>query len=275
MLYESDGAYFKPATDIVVVGTAYTPYGKSVPSFNVSLSVGTLSKTATVFGDRHWRYSAIFGIRKPPPRLFSEMPLCWERAFGGVDTFHKDPKKHAWEKRNPIGTGFCVTKSAEGLNSLPLPNIEEPHNLIKRWRDKPVPVGFGFIGRSWMPRLQYAGTYDEAWQKYRMPILPTDFDYRFFNAAAPDLIYPGYLQGGEAVRAVNLSKRGVEQFTLPALNVTFRGMARGKQFALDGKLDTVVFKFDEQKVILVWRAKYTVHMNDVADVVVAQASVRQ
>lgn len=270
VIYEGDGAYFKPVTDIVVTGKAYAPKGKNVKSFNASLSVGKLSKTVAVIGDRHWHYSSIFGVTMSNPKSFSEMLLCWERAFGGTDTFHKNPKKHTWEKRNPVGTGFRVTKSAESLDGLALPNFEDPKSRIKSWKNKPIPQGFGFIGRSWMPRIQYAGTYDEAWQKHRMPILPLDFDYRFFNSASLGLVYPGYVQGGEVVKAVNLSKRGIEQFELPSLKVKFRGRAKRKPFEVDGILDTVVFKFDENKVVLVWRSKYTVLINEAADSVVAK-----
>ena len=270
VIYEGDGAYFKPVTDIVVIGNAYAPKGKNVKSFNASLSVGKISKTVAVIGDRHWHYSSIFGVTMSNPKSFSEMLLCWERAFGGTDTFHKNSMKHTWEKRNPVGTGFRVTKSAESLDGLALPNFEDPKSRIKSWKNKPIPQGFGFIGRSWMPRVGYAGTYDEAWQKHRMPILPLDFDYRFFNSAPPGLVYPGYVQGGEVVKAVNLSKRGIEQFDLPSLKVKFSRRDRGKFFEVDGILDTVVFKFDENKVVLVWRSKYTVLMNEAADSVVAK-----
>jgi hypothetical protein len=272
VIYEGDGAYFKPATDIVVIGKAYAPRGKNVKSFNASLSVGKLSKTVAVIGDRHWHYSSIFGVTMSSPKLFSEMLFCWEKAFGGTDTFHRNSKKYTWEKRNPVGTGFRVTKSAESLDGLALPNFEDPKSRIKSWKNKPIPQGFGFIGRSWMPRIQYAGTYDEAWQKHRMPILPLDFDYRFFNSSSSDLVYPGYLRGGEVVKAVNLSKRGIQQFVLPCLKVKFRGTAKRKPVGIDGRLDTVVFKFDENKVVLVWRSKYTVFMNETADAIIAEVA---
>jgi len=261
----SDGAYFKPATDIIVVGNVYAPKAKKTKCVDASLSVGRLRKVIRVFGDRKWSYSQLFGVKKSSPTLFTEMPLSWERAFGGADTFHKNPKHHRWEPRNPIGTGFRITKSAESLDGLPLPNLENPADLIGRWDSHPIPCGVGHTANNWIPRIKYAGTFDENWEKYRMPILPQDFDYRFFNSAPPDQIYPGYLLGGEVVRAENLSRYGIEEFQLPKANVLFRARSRGKLVSVDGLLDTVIFRFEERKVILIWRAKYEVGMNEPAD----------
>ena len=243
-LYESDGAYFKPATDIVVCGKVFAPGGRPTASLIAEISVGPVTKQVLVTGDRRWSYSSILGVNKSNPEPFTEMPICWERSFGGEDSFHQDPTKHGLERRNPVGTGFRVTKSAEALDGLALPNFEDPQQPISGWRDKPDPQGFGFIGRGWLPRVEYAGTYDEAWQKNRMPILPVDFDYRFFNGAPSGQICPGHLQGGEAVRAVNLTPDGELLFCLPKFSVTFRGVSRKEPLELQGLLDTVVFKLE-------------------------------
>ena len=97
-----------------------------------------------------------------------------------------------------------------------------------------------------------------------MPILPVDFDDRFFNAAPPDQIYPGYLQGGEVVRAMNLSEKGKEHFVLPRVDVKFRGVARKKPFTIQGLLDTAVFQLDKRRIIITWRCKYMVLLNESA-----------
>lgn len=269
-IYENDGANFKPATDIILIGKAYAPLGRPAKSFLAGFSVGPVSKTVLVIGDRHWSYSSILGVRMSAPEPFVEMPLCWERAFGGEDKFHKNPKKHGLERRNPVGTGFRVTRSAEALDGLALPNFEHPGKRLRRWRSKPPPQGFGFVGRAWLPRAQYAGTYDEEWQRNRMPILPLDFDYRFFNAAPPDQVYPGYLQGGEAVRTLNLSEKGEERFVLPRIEVKFRGVARNKPFTTPGLLDTAVLRLDKRKITLTWRCEYTVSLNEAVETVRAE-----
>ncbi len=43
------------------------------------------------------------------------------------------------------------------------------------------------------------GLADEVWNKTRKPLLPKNFDRRYFNAAAPGLVAPGYLKGDEPV----------------------------------------------------------------------------
>ena len=50
-----------------------------------------------------------------------------------------------------------------------------------------------------MPRVSYAGTYDEQYQKERAPDPPLDFSYAFYNGAHPDLQVEGYLRGDEEV----------------------------------------------------------------------------
>ncbi|QIO08920.1 DUF2169 family type VI secretion system accessory protein [Acinetobacter lanii] len=49
-----------------------------------------------------------------------------------------------------------------------------------------IPAGFGFIGRSWLPRIAYAGTYDQKWLDEQHPYPPFDMDYRYWNGAPED-----------------------------------------------------------------------------------------
>jgi len=272
-LYESDGAYFKPATDVAVVGSAYAPDNRGALWFDASISVGSISKTIRVFGDRHWSFGRIGGVSHTRPEPVTRVPICWERSFGGADACRRGTQEPAWERRNPVGTGYCATHSREALDGVALPNFEDPKRLIESWKDKPTPQGFGFIGRSWSPRVAHAGTYDKDWQQTRMPILPSDFDYRFFNAACPDLIAPNYLCGGEPVVAVNLSSAGVERFVLPVVHVTFKARAKGRRIEVPGLLDTAVFKLDQRKIVLVWRAKYAVHLGERAEPIAANVTM--
>ena len=49
-----------------------------------------------------------------------------------------------------------------------------------------TPAGFGFVGRSWLPRISYAGTYDQKWLDEQHPYPPFDMDYRYWNGAPED-----------------------------------------------------------------------------------------
>ncbi len=126
--YEPEVAFFKPATDVVLVGQAYAPRRGTV-EMEVGLHVGPLHKVMRVFGERAW-IRAAGSAAFSPPFPFETMPLLDERAFGGADRRHPDPNRHAVEPRNPVGTGFRLAFE----DGLRLPNIEDPASLIRRER---------------------------------------------------------------------------------------------------------------------------------------------
>lgn len=255
VVYESDLALYKPATDLVLVGSAHAPGTAPVPQLDVEFGVGAVSKRISVLGDRKW-LNRVLSFKASAPEPFRVLPLRYERAFGGVDQTHKSADKHGWEERNPVGTGYRVNSSLEAVENHPLPNLESPDALIKGWKDKPAPQGFGFIGRHWAPRRAYAGTYDENWQNNRAPVLPEDFDYRYFQAAHPDLVVSPHLHGNEHVRATNVCPAGPLDFDLPGHEVlAVAHFAEGER-RVDGLLDTVVVMSDEGKLILVWRCHF-------------------
>lgn len=246
--HESDTSPVKKGTDVVLHGYAHAPGGKAT-SVDVRLEVGGFSKGVRAQGDRKW--DTLLGAwRWTDPTPFDQIPLVYERAFGGEDL--SDPAKPEYEQRNPVGTGFSVSK--KNLEGRPLPNFEDPKAPIRSWTDKPAPAGFGFIGRSWAPRVKYAGVYDEKWQKERFPMLPSDFDERFFNGASSDLVVQPYLKGGESVRVVHASPEGEFKFTLPKRHFDISVRIKGKEKAVLPVLDTVVIEAEEKQALLTWRA---------------------
>lgn len=252
--YEPEVASVKLATDVVLIGHAY-PDRLNTAQVDVTLKVGSLQKMVRVFGDRYWTKTMGFK-RISSPELFNKIPLVYERAFGGWDLAHTNPKKHSYEPRNPFGKGYGMF--AEGKK---LPNLEDPKHLIKNPRDKPPPTGFGFIGPEWEPRRRYAGTYEENWMKKRMPLLPEDFDQRYYNAAHPDLIVKGYLKGNEPVEIFNASQKGQLKFHLPGTTHP-EGMVIMKDKAtkkIDTNLDTVIINTDENILFLIWRGHVDIH----------------
>src|SRR5207247_3801921 len=75
----------KPATDVLLLGTAYPPRGRPVTHMDVSLTAGSLRKTIRVFGDRVWEKRGVLpSMSNPMP--FATMPLVWERAYGGMES---------------------------------------------------------------------------------------------------------------------------------------------------------------------------------------------
>ncbi len=211
--FESDLVPFKPCTDVVLVGRAHAPEGKPVTELIAGLRVGQLRYGVVVFGDRTWQSQLLDTPRISQPQPFLAMDLVYERAFGGFD----EPAG-MYCKENQIGTGFLGKWTGERVEGLGLPNLEDPRNQIHSWNSRPRPVGFGFYGRGWAPRLAYAGTYDEKYRKERHPLLPADFSYRFFNGAHPDLQVGGYLRGDEEVELLNVCPGAPRvHFRLPGL----------------------------------------------------------
>ena len=249
--YESDTAMLKRGTDIVVNGHAYAPGKHAVLAQDVSLQVGAVKKTCRVFGDRHWEKSLTEWDHSQPAK-FERMPLLYENAYGGVAA-GSDNQNPTASPSNPLGKGYIGPK-AKPTEGLPLPNIEDPRNLIQKWQDRPPLAGFGFISRGWQPRIALAGTYDAHWQKKRQPLLPMDFDDRYFNGAHPDLVTPAPLAGGEHVILTNLSDSGVLEFDLPVWRDPVTVFMKGSKALFQPILDTVVMEPDKLSVQITWRA---------------------
>ncbi|MDH5546764.1 MAG: DUF2169 domain-containing protein [Gammaproteobacteria bacterium] len=253
--YASEMHLTKPSTDIIVIGHAYAPPGKKVQQMDCGIKVGNYAKALRVFGDRYWQ-----GMQISEPEPFDKMPLIYENAFGGAYITHeKNDKgekveKHMLHEINPVGRGYRKL-GKEAVNGEKLPNIEDPRKLIKLPGDKPPPAGMGFLSPTWKPRVEFAGTYDEAWQKSRAPYLPKDFDNRFFNAAAPELTCKEYLKGGEMVMMIGLSPDGPKKFALPVVNLDCAVKIAGGTEKPDTNLETIVFEPDESRFCMTWRAK--------------------
>jgi hypothetical protein len=163
------------------------------------LRVGSLRYGVAVIGDRTWQTQLIEAPTISQAMPFLTMDLSYERAYGGIDDV-----AGMYCEENHVGTGFIGKRKIDRVEGLRLPNLEDPRNLIHSWKSRPRPVGFGFYGRGWAPRLRYAGTYDDAYMKNRHPLPPADFSYRFFNGAHPDLQVDGYLRGDEEVELLNV-----------------------------------------------------------------------
>lgn len=247
--YPSDLCVRKPATDIVVVGSAMRPYREPARTLDVLVRVGPVEKFLRVHGTRVW-YKAMAGLGLTPPEPFEDVPLKWELAWGGAD--FTEGQKPLEEPRNPLGRG--VVRDASTLVHQPGPQIEDPREPITSPRGKHTPAGVGAIARHWAPRRGYLGTADELWKRERMPLLPVDFDDRFNQMAPPDLIAPGHLVGGERVQLHNLCAEGSLDFELPRVHFFV-----GARFAhgLDEHrvvLDTVLLEPNDRKLDLTWRA---------------------
>jgi hypothetical protein len=249
--FEPEIAFIKLATDCVLLGHAVATHPTT--QMDVGVHIGTVAKVARVTGNRWWLDGAV-GLTMSSPEPFRLMPLVYERAFGGWDRSPEKEDEHEFEPRNPVGVGF-VGKRGLPLTGSPLPNIEDPSQMLTSPTGRVRPAGFGFVGVEWHPRVKFAGTYDDAWTKHRAPLLPKDFDRRFFNAASEGLIAPGYLRGDEWVQAFGVTPEGKWEFRLPGIEpptVTI-AVRLGTDIPLRTDLDTVIVDADARTVTLIWR----------------------
>jgi len=221
---ECDFAAFKPQADLLVMGHAVSPTGKPVDGMVVTLELGTLRKSIRVTGDRRWE-GGLFGLRSSLPQAFVQLPLVYERAFGGTDLTHPDPRHRGTELRNPVGMGYRKNPEARAAEGTPLPNLEDPRQPLSGWKDIARPMGFGS---------------------------PRDFDMRYFLCAPVDQQIP-YLRGGETLRCTGMTRDGALVVRVPTLRfpVTFRFEDHAQ--SLEPLLDTFLVEPDSRRMLLTWR----------------------
>ena len=246
---EADIAPFKPMVDIVVNATAYAPQGKPTKELLAGIRVGDVRKVLRVTGDRI-RERGLFS--EPDP--FARMPIVYERTYGGTTS---SGEVYA---ENPVGIGYQGALSADPNVQSKAPNIvyaeERPYHLKGHF----PPAAFGYVGRSWQPRLGFAGTYDQAWQDQVWPLPPQDFDPRHHQAAPQDQ-QTRVIEGGEAVDLINLTPSGRWRFRLPRLGFDVRFVFSDRIEQRPVRVDTVFIDAETQKVTLKSRFSITNQRN--------------
>jgi hypothetical protein len=211
--YPSDFGTDKRGVDVVVVGDAIsrTP----VPTVDVAVQMKRRTVPLRVHGTRMF-YRSFGNVAIGPPAAFERKPIVYEHAYGGMTADFS-----MVERKNPVGKG--VAKSVRDLVDTPAPTIEHPGQPVTAAGQRVEPVGFGAIATWWLPRAAHAGTFDETWQRTRMPLMPPDFDPRFFNVAHPALQFDEPLAADEPIHVLGMSESGSFHAELPAIGVVLRG----------------------------------------------------
>jgi hypothetical protein len=203
-----------------------------------------------VTGDRIWRQAISGSVEPSDPSPFLRMPLVWERAYGGT-AFSSTEQQPAYETRNPVGCGFETL--AEEAIGRSVPNIEDPRDRLTQVADRPRPMGLAPVGRSWQPRVQYAGTYDDDWKRGRAPLWPKDFDERFFCCAPQYLQASPHLSGGEHVYLQGLHPGGSLSFRLPTVRLASRTSFVDRVVRARPLLDGVIIDTNMGRLALYYR----------------------
>jgi hypothetical protein len=268
--YEVDFAPRKPLCDVLLNGQAHAPDGRPTQRVVVKLQIGNWQKSFAVVGDRVWFTDG--GPRATAAVPFTEMPIHYDRAFGGADLSHEDPAQHAAFAANPSGAGYRKHLESQWLDGTALPNTEELTVPVENPAGEYRPMSFGIIGRHWESRVQYAGTYDQNWLDNIFPFLPTDFDERYFQAAPADQQLPAPL-GEQTVTLTNLTPEGSTSFVLPHFEAPVVIVPHsGPREELHAVADTILIEPDERRVTMTWRVTRPLKRNifEIAQVVVGR-----
>lgn len=232
----------KPGTDVILLGHAH-PRG-AVSHVDVSLRVGPLHKALRAHGLRVFQKGSLGGLAPGPALRISEpVPLVYELAWGGSD--YADPERPVAEPRNYVGRGVARDpRTLVGAPAHQLEGLESPT----------TPACFGALHRHWEPRMRFAGTYDEAWQEAKMPLLPDDFDDRYNIGPAPDQWSELPLRGTEPFELVGVTPEGTWAFQLPRVAPGFASLIQGLRSEHRTHLDGILIDADRRRVELVFRA---------------------
>jgi hypothetical protein len=289
---ESDLAAFKPRCDLVVRATAHAPQGVAAPRWPVRLratvardggAAVVVDKSLAVCGPRWFvREGSQWSLTEP--REATSVPMRWEMALGGRSTVRDSEGRALLDEvcfTNPLGSGWMEARYPEAMeragqrlpDHLPAPQVEDPRSpvqamVVARHREGirdargvaeaaagygATPAGLSWVARPWTPRIQHAGTYDDAWLRDRHPFLPPDFSFAYWNGAPADqqIEHPPH---GLQIELWNLcAAMGYVSFALPPHRAFVHAIVRGLPVPVPAVIDTVIVDAEAMTVACVWR----------------------
>ena len=171
---EADIAFPRAGTDVIIFADAAAP--RPTHSMTVGVRVGPYQQSLLITGDRTWQRTAR-GIVASAPAPFDRMPLTYAHAYGGkARSSHGELANPA----NPLGKGYYLDEAS--AIDHPLPNIEDPRQPIRRWDDRPDPVGLAPYPPEWLLRQRDVVQFDG--EANKMQIHP---ERGMFDRAHPTL----------------------------------------------------------------------------------------
>ena len=231
--------------DVAVLGHARSRSARRpVTQTTVSLRIGRrFSRAVRVTGDREW-IRVLGRLRPSAPRPFIELPLTYRHAFGGSARQHDDLDADFFA--NPTGRGYVALK--EDVEGCPLPNIEELDQPVRSWQDRPLPAGLAPLSRSSILRAQRGIAVD-------LPRQTTRLDASAFCFCHPRMSLPAYPHGASVELAgVRFGKPW--QFCLPRFRQQIRVDLGDARYLLPLRPDTLYFRPDEARVVIVARSAF-------------------
>lgn len=235
---ESDLIYRKGGVDILILGKAIASEGKALKQMEVSVHLkNQIHNKMLVFGDRYWKKN-LFGISISEPEPFTEIPLSLYNAFGG---------KAEWDEleipygNNPYGKGYYWKKN--DAIGKPLPNIEDPNNLIQKWNDRPDPVG---IVNCPMNGLRMTGNVEHENGKIK------SINPKFYNTAFPKMI-ADKVKPGDQIEIHGLSKNGIYTFIIPEHHLLINLKLGDQLIERELEIDQICIFTEEYQAFITYR----------------------
>jgi hypothetical protein len=252
--FDSSLSPYKPATDVLVEATAWSPSERPEAEWISTIEVGDLMKSIRITGPRKWVRTRL-GRRLTEVEPVEKVDVRYEKAFGGVSPI--EPLDRCTE--NPVGTGYAAGQFSDDVSC---PQLLPPDMSVPVFGRYIPPMGIGPVAPAWNPRAIHGGTYDESWIQTRSPYLPLDFSYRYYNVASEGLTFSGFAKGDEIFRLINLSVERQLTFGLPGINlISLLKLDDGRILPGPVNLDTVELMVEAKRAYLQWRGIFPVCLN--------------
>ena len=250
----SDLAPFKLSPEVLVVGRAFAPGGQPARTVTVRMIVGSVDKSVRVTADRSWSQQGELseGAR------FTSMPLAYERAGGGPDTWN---------------TAGIRRGARDRYGRVAVPNLTMPDQRIATPDTFVEPVGLGPIAWAWPLRREKLGRHAASWSPRKLAEgpLPDGVDRAFFNVSPLDQRL-AEIRDNERLVLDHLHPEHAHLVTsLPGVRprAFVTGRASGTQ-ELALRCDTLVIDTDRQRVTATWRGQLALsHPEEAGRVLVA------
>lgn len=262
-----DELFYRGGVDLFVFGHARAPGGRPTASMDVVCEVGDKFRHAVrVFGERRWVGRPLGAPRIGDPEPFREMPLTFDRAFGGKDEW--DGLEVPFPA-NPEGRGFAL--DARSLAGRLLPNLEHPERLIAAPMDQPEPVGLGLAPLGFGPRTMRHVDFDpETGMLERL-------GPGYFNHAFPDMIMPSSVVPGDLLAVHGVREDGPLELVIPPCPLTAHLSFDDKVIEERPALDQVGVEADEGRAFVSyrWPFRYRMIPEQKRDLVLTGASPKK
>jgi hypothetical protein len=245
---DGDEIFYKGGIDFFLFGSARAPKGTEVSHLPVTIEVGdTFCRRILVVGDRVWE-KKIGNVFPSVPKPFKAIPLTLTNAFGG---------KSFWDgldipfPDNPEGKGFYLEeKEAVGK---PLPNLEDPENPVRKWEDRPEPVGV-------TPCPMQSGLRVRNGVRFNAEGYLQELRSVYFNAAFPKMIVP-QAKAGDRVKIDGVCEEGSLSFQLPDAELFIRLQFDREVIEAPLAIDQIGVEADKRRIFLAYRYpfRYVLH----------------